>query len=65
MELISNIIENNRANRISIRICCSHDSLSSIYESLCDREYVSAKEEVKKIISDMKQILKSIEEDDF
>jgi hypothetical protein len=57
--------ENRRANRISLRTCESHDSVTIIYESLCDRDYAKAKIEIKRVISEMKQLLNCIDEDDF
>jgi len=65
MENNTKHIENKRANRISFRTCESHDSVTIIYESLCDRDYSKAKSEIKKVISEMKQLLNSIDEDDF
>ena len=57
--------ELDRAFRISFIINENHLLLNSIYESLVDREFVLAQKDIKIIISDLRSIIKSIDEDDF
>ena len=54
-----------RSERILFSIEECQDLLSSIYEGLVDREYPSATKDAQQIIIEMKNIIKSIEEDDF
>lgn len=57
--------ENQRANRILLRMNHCHISLTNIYENLVDREFDSIEKEAKYVIMELRMILKSIEEDDF
>ena len=57
--------EDKRAYRISFRINSCHQALTVIYETLVDREFVTAEQEVRQVISEMKLIIKSIQHDDF
>jgi hypothetical protein len=57
--------ENERANRIALRIGGHHLLLANIYENLVDRDFKEADRDLREIIFDLKLILKSIEEDDF
>jgi hypothetical protein len=56
-------LENERAARIMILINEHHDSLTIIYESLVDRESESCKKETVKLIMELKELLKSIDND--
>jgi len=56
-------LENERAARIMILINEHHDSLTIIYESLVDRENESCKKETVKLIMELKELLKSIDND--
>jgi hypothetical protein len=58
-------LENERAFRIALRLTNCHISLTTIYESLVDREFDSIEKETKRITMEMKFILKSIKDDDF
>lgn len=58
-------LENDRAYRISFRIKENHILLSSIYEKLVDREFIPAEKDIKKLITDLRLIIKSIQDDDF
>mgnify|MGYP006266717407 CR=1 FL=1 len=57
--------ENERAFRIQLRITNCHIALSNIYENLVDREFDSVNKDAKLIISEIKFILKALEDDDF
>lgn len=57
--------ELDRAFRISFIINENHLLLNSIYESLVDREFALAQKDIKIIVSDLRSIIKSIDEDDF
>ncbi len=57
--------EDNRAFRISLRMTENHKLLASVYENLVDRNFLTAEKDIKKVISDLKLIIKSIEDDDF
>jgi hypothetical protein len=57
--------EDKRAYRISFSINSCHQALTVIYESLVDREFVTAEKEIKQVITEMKLIIKSIHHDDF
>jgi len=57
--------ENLRAERIVYRISEQHILLDNIYENLVDRDFVSVDIDIKTLISDLRLILKEIEEDDF
>jgi hypothetical protein len=57
--------ENARAERISFRIYQHYLALANIYENLVDRDFDLVKEDIKEIITDLRLILQSIEEDDF
>jgi len=57
--------ENQRAERIAQRINEYHSVLADTYDNLVDRNFSKVEVDVKFIISEMRCILKSIEEDDF
>jgi hypothetical protein len=57
--------EGERAYRVNLRISSCHVSLSNIYENIVDRDFDSARKDVKSIINEMKFILKALEDDDF
>lgn len=54
-----------RAERIIFTIGECNEKLDSIYEMLVDKEYTEAKIEAIDLINQIKDIIKSIEEDDF
>jgi hypothetical protein len=58
-------LEKERANRIGMRMEDIHLAVTDIYEKLVDREFDTVPEKVKTIISDLKMLLKSMEDDDF
>jgi len=57
--------ENERANRILLRINHCHISLTNIYEGLVDREFSAIDKDAKYVIMELRFILKSLEDDDF
>jgi hypothetical protein len=57
--------ENSRAQRICFRVLEQHSLLNNIYENLVDREFLSADKDIRKLIIDLRLILKSMEDDDF
>ena len=57
--------ENARAERICFRLNEHHLLLATIYETLVDREFLSADKDIRKLIIDLRLILKSMEDDDF
>jgi len=57
--------ENERAFRIQLRIHHCHITLSNIYENLVDRDFDSVNKDAKLIITEIKFILKALEDDDF
>jgi predicted transcriptional regulator len=57
--------ENLRAERIFFRINQNHQLLTDVYEKLVDRDFKPAEKDIKDLITDLRLILKSIEEDDF
>lgn len=57
--------EDKRAYRIAFRLNASHQSLNVIYESLVDREFGIAEKELKQIVTELRLIIKSIQQDDF
>jgi hypothetical protein len=56
--------ERDRAARIAFTTEGFHASVSTIYENLVDREYESVKEDVKSLIKDLRDIIKTIEYDE-
>lgn len=56
--------EQERANRIYIRIDEDHIRLSSVYEELVDRDFNKAELLIKLIIKDLRLILRSINDND-
>jgi hypothetical protein len=58
-------LDDERAFRIALRIKENHLLLSNLYENLVDREFSSVEKDAKKIILDLRLILKSIPDDDF
>lgn len=57
--------ENDRAARIALMTNNYHESVTTIYEQVVDREYEPAKEQLKLLIKDLRDLYKSIEDDDF
>ena len=57
--------ENERAFRIYFTIDSCHTALTDIYEKLVDREFDTVEKDIRGIISELRIIIKSIEEDDF
>jgi len=57
--------EDKRAYRISFRLNACHQALTVIYETLVDREFVTADKEIRQVITEMKLIIKSMQHDDF
>lgn len=57
--------ENDRAQRIAFMTEGLHEDVTSIYEELVDREYVSATERIKAMIRELRATIKLIEDDDF
>lgn len=60
-----NRLEKERAHRIGIRMEDIHLSVTDIYEKLVDREFDDIPTKVKTIITDLRMLLKSMEDDDF
>lgn len=57
--------ENDRAARIAFMTIGYHESISTIYEQIVDREFDSAKEEIKVLIKDLRDLQKNMDDDDF
>lgn len=57
--------DNERAERISLRITEQHIILTRVYENIVDREFVPAEKDIRNLIVDLRLILKSLEDDDF
>jgi hypothetical protein len=58
--------ERDRAARIAFTTEGFHASVAMIYEKLVDREYESVNDDVKLLIKDLRDIIKTIEyEEDF
>jgi hypothetical protein len=57
--------EKERARRISFMTEGFHISVSAIYESVVDREYVDAKKDIIDLLRDLRQVIKIMEDDDF
>jgi len=57
--------EMHRAVRISFITNILHDSIDKIYECLVDREFDDARKEILNSITELRLLLKSIEDDDF
>lgn len=57
--------EDKRAFRIAIRLDGHHARLTTVYESLVDRDFSIVEKEIKSIRADLLLILKSMEDDDF
>jgi len=57
--------ENSRAERIIFIINEQHVLLANIYETLVDRDFVTAEKDIRYLITDLRLVLKSIEDDDF
>lgn len=55
--------DNERLNYINQLMGGLHDSLNSIYEHLVDRDFESLNKELTKIMSDLKDIKLSTEDD--
>jgi len=57
--------ENERAERLALRINEYHKLLAETYENLVDRDFVKVNTDVRFLIMELRCILKSTEEDDF
>jgi hypothetical protein len=57
--------ENERAERLALRISNYNSVLANVYDNIVDRDFNKVETDVKFIIMEMRCILKSIEEDDF
>jgi len=57
--------DSDRAERILFTMEECQDMLTSIYEGLVDKDYEQAVSDAQRVIIEMKNIIKSIEEDDF
>lgn len=62
---MSKELELQRAKRILFNTNIIHESIDKIYESLVDREFDFAKKEILTSITELRLLLKSIEDDDF
>ena len=58
-------LERERAMRIGLRTEDCHLAINEIYEKLVDRDFDGVHDRVKTIISDLRMLLKSMEDDDF
>jgi hypothetical protein len=59
------IKEHERAFRIQFFTAECQLLITNIYENLVDRDFVIAEKDIKKAITQLRILLKSIEEDDF
>ena len=57
--------ENDRAQRIAFMTEGYHENITAIYEKIVDREYLSAREDIKSLMRDLRATIKLIEDDDF
>ena len=57
--------EHHRAERILFTIDECHKYLDAIYEGLVDRDFESSKTVVLRLIAELKQVIKSMQDDDF
>lgn len=57
--------DNERAERIFLRINEHHIILSRVYENMVDRDFVPAEKDIRNLIIDLRLILKALEDDDF
>jgi hypothetical protein len=57
--------ENDRAFRIFFSIDSCHKTLTVVYEKLVDREFDAVKNDIRSIITELKTIIKSVDDDDF
>lgn len=57
--------ENERAERVSMRMEEYHRVLASIYESIVDREFNIAENDIKFLLMELRYTLNSMENDDF
>lgn len=58
-------LDHQRAQRILFTMNICNKSLDNIYESLVDRDFDFAAEEIRNVIVELRLILKSIPDDDF
>lgn len=58
-------LDHQRAQRILFTMNICNESLDNIYESLVDRDFDFAAEEIRNVIVELRLILKSIPDDDF
>jgi hypothetical protein len=61
----SKTLENERAMRIHMRMEDCHLVISDIYEKLVDRDFEKVPIKIKSLMSDLRMILKCMEDDDF
>jgi hypothetical protein len=57
--------ESERAYRIQLRINACHVALTNIYENIVDRDFDSVLKEIKYINTEMRFLIKALEDDDF
>lgn len=57
--------EQGRAHRIMMMTEDLHNNITSVYEKLVDREYSSAKDELRQTIKDIRLLITRIEDDDL
>jgi hypothetical protein len=62
---INNNSDYERAERISLEINENHLRLAAIYENLIDRNFKLVERDAKLMITDLRTIIKSLEDDDF
>lgn len=53
--------ERDRASRIAFTTESFHVNVANIYERLVDREYETVKDEIKSMIRDLRDVIKTIE----
>lgn len=57
--------DNERAERIFLRINEHHIILARVCENMVDRDFVPAEKDIRNLITDLRLILKALEDDDF
>ena len=57
--------DKERGSRICVMTNGLHDDVTKLYEQLVDRDYSSAKQNIKQLMKDLRDTIKLIEEDDF
>jgi hypothetical protein len=58
-------LETERAMRIYMRMEDCHLIITEVYEKIVDRDFDKVPDKIKTLISDLRMILKSMEDDDF